>query len=174
MHRPTDYYARLSSFPTFTINGLHGGYGGPGSKTVLPSEAVVKCDMRLVPDQTVEQVLAAVAAHVQRHAPQVEFIPLGGMDPSQTPIDSRFSEPLRRALAAGQRREPLLVPAMGGSLPEYIWTKVLGVPAFVTPYANHDEANHAPNENIEVELFLAGIRSGAALMIELGRLRADG
>jgi acetylornithine deacetylase/succinyl-diaminopimelate desuccinylase-like protein len=169
-----DYYARLSSYPTFTINGLHGGYGGPGSKTVLPAEAVVKCDMRLVPDQTVEQVLAAVEAHVQRHAPQVEFIPLGGMDPSQTPLESRFTEPLRAALAAGQRREPLLVPAMGGSLPEYIWTKVLGVPAFVTPYANHDEANHAPNENIEVELFLAGIRSGVAMMIELGRLRAAG
>ena len=65
--------------------------------------------------------------------------------------------------AAGQGEEALLIPAMGGSLPEYVWTRVLGVPAFVIPYANHDEANHAPNENIEVERFIKGIKTGAAL-----------
>ena len=42
------FYDRLSLFPTLTINGLHGGYGGPGSKTVLPHEALAKCDIRLV------------------------------------------------------------------------------------------------------------------------------
>jgi len=162
------YYERLSLFPTLTINGLHGGYGGPGSKTVLPHEAVAKCDARLVPDQTVEGVLAAVAAHVRRHAPDVEFVPQGGMDPSKTPIDSAFVPALRAAVAAGQGEEPLLIPAMGGSLPEYVWTKILGVPAFVIPYANHDEANHAPNENIEVERFVKGIRTGAALLAHLG------
>ena len=59
---------------------------------------------------------------------------------------------------------------MGGSLPDYVWTKVLGVPAFVTPYANADEANHAPNENIEVARFYKGIKTGAALLAELGRM----
>jgi acetylornithine deacetylase/succinyl-diaminopimelate desuccinylase-like protein len=57
---------------------------------------------------------------------------------------------------------------MGGSLPEYVWTKILGKPAFVVPYANHDERNHAPNENIEVKRFLNGIKIGAALLMELG------
>jgi acetylornithine deacetylase/succinyl-diaminopimelate desuccinylase-like protein len=59
---------------------------------------------------------------------------------------------------------------MGGSLPDYVFTKILGLPAFGTPYANADEANHAPNENIEIELFHAGIRTGAALLDRLGRM----
>jgi acetylornithine deacetylase/succinyl-diaminopimelate desuccinylase-like protein len=168
------YYERLSLYPTLTINGLHGGYGGPGSKTVLPHEAVAKCDARLVPGQTVEQALAAIAEHVRRHAPEVELVLQSGMEPSKTPIDSPFTPALRAAIAAGQAEEPLLIPAMGGSLPEYVWTKILGVPAFVVPYANHDEANHAPNENIEVERFIKGIKTGAALLTYLGALPRRG
>jgi acetylornithine deacetylase/succinyl-diaminopimelate desuccinylase-like protein len=162
------FYERLAFWPTFTINGFHGGYAGPGSKTVLPSEAFVKCDMRLVPNQTVQQTLDLVEAHVRRYTPNVEFIRGGGMDPSKTPIDSRFTEPLRQAIALGAGEEPVLMPAMGGSLPEYVWTQLLGVHAFVVPYANHDEANHAPNENIEVERFWKGIRMGAAMLSYLG------
>jgi hypothetical protein len=45
------------------------------------------------------------------------------------------------------------------------------VPAFVTPYANADEANHAPNENLEVERFYKGIKSGVAVLAELGAMR---
>jgi acetylornithine deacetylase/succinyl-diaminopimelate desuccinylase-like protein len=52
-----------------------------------------------------------------------------------------------------------------------VFTKILGLPAFGTPYANADEANHAPNENIEVELFHQGIRTGAALLDRLGRMQ---
>ena len=57
---------------------------------------------------------------------------------------------------------------MGGSLPDYVFTKGLGIPAFVVPYANADEANHAPNENIEVERFIRGIKTGAAMLSFLG------
>ena len=57
------FYDRLMAWPTLTINGFHGGYGGPGSKTVLPSEAFVKCDVRLVPNQTVAEIHEIIAAH---------------------------------------------------------------------------------------------------------------
>ncbi len=63
------YYDRLSLWSTLTINGLHGGYGGPGSKTVLPSEAVCKCDIRLIEVQSVDDILDKVEAHAQRHEP---------------------------------------------------------------------------------------------------------
>src|SRR5216684_4389109 len=63
---------RLSAWPTLTINGLHGGYGGPGSKTVLPHEAFAKCDIRLVEAQTAGEIFAKLQAHVQRHAPGVK------------------------------------------------------------------------------------------------------
>lgn len=166
------YYARLAAWPTLTINGLHGGYGGPGSKTVLPCEAFAKCDIRLVAAQTVTEIFNKVAAHVHKHAPDVEFVPQGGMDPSKTPLDSPFAAPVCNAVARGFGEEPLRVPAMGGSLPDYVWTQILGVPSFVTPYANADEANHAPNENLEVERFFKGIKTGAALLVEIGKTGA--
>ena len=99
----------------------------------------------------------------------VEFISLDGMDPSKTPLDSPYAAPLLAAVRAGQAEEPLVVPALGGSLPDYVFTKILGAPAFVIPYANADESNHAPNENLEVERFYKGIKTGVAIMAELGR-----
>jgi len=164
------FYERLSAWPTFTINGLHGGYGGPGSKTVLPHEAFAKCDMRLVEAQTAEDIFARVEAHVRRHAPGVEVIWQGAMDPSRTPLESPYTAPLRAAITAAQGA-PQLVPAMGGSLPDYVFTKTLGLPAFQIPYANADEANHAPNENLEVERFFNGIKTGAALLAHLGAMQ---
>lgn len=162
------FYDRLMFHPTLTINGLHGGYGGLGSKTVLPCEAFAKCDIRLIDNQTPEEVLAKVAAHIKRHAPEVELIALGGMSPSQTPMDSPYAEVIRRAIVMAQGVEPLHYPALGGSLPDYVFTKILGIPAFVVPYANADEANHAPNENLKLECFFKGIRTGAALLDQLG------
>jgi len=165
------YFERLACWPTLTINGLHGGYSGPGSKTVLPHEAFAKCDIRLVEAQTVEEIFAKVEAHVRRHAPGVEFIRQGGMDPSKTPLDSPYGEPLRQGIVVAQGEEPLLIPAMGGSLPDYVFTKILGIPDFTVPYANADEANHAPNENLELERFIRGIKTGAAMLTYLGQMR---
>lgn len=162
------FYHRLMFHPTLTINGLHGGYGGPGSKTVLPAEAVAKCDIRLVEAMTPEQALGCVRAHVARHAPDVEFVPMGGMLPSKTPMEDRFAAPVISAVTRAHGTDPLLYPVVGGSLPDYVFTKILGLPAFVTPYANADEANHAPNENMEIALFLKGIKTGAALLAALG------
>jgi acetylornithine deacetylase/succinyl-diaminopimelate desuccinylase-like protein len=167
--RERSYFERLAAWPTLTINGLHGGYGGPGAKTVLPHEAVAKCDMRLVEAQRVAEIFDKVEAHVRRHAPDVVLIRQGGMEPSKTPLDSPYVEPLRQAVVAAQGEEPLLVPALGGSLPDYVFTQILGVPAFTVPYANADEANHAPNENLEVARFIRGVKTGAAMLTYLAQ-----
>src|SRR4051794_38743888 len=70
----------------------------------------------------------------------------------------RFAGPVRRAVARGFGTAPLDVPLLGGSLPDAVWTRTLGLPSFLVPYANPDEDNHAPNENITVDRFHAGIR----------------
>ncbi len=158
---------RLASWPTFTINGLHGGYGGQGSQTVLPHEAFAKCDIRLVAAQNADDIFAKLTAHVKKHAPDVTIVHQGAMDPSKTPLDSPFTEPIRQGIIAAQGQEPLLVPAMGGSLPEYVFTKTLGMPVFGVPYANADEANHAPNENMEIERFYMGIKTGIAMLVSI-------
>ncbi len=167
---PTDrgYFERLMFHPTLTINGLHGGYGGAGSKTVLPAEAVAKCDIRLVEAMEPEAVFAAVEAHVARHAPGVQVVRQGAMRPSKTPMETPVAEVLRRAVEDARGAPVLEFPSMGGSLPDYVFTKILGVPAFVVPYGNADEANHAPNENLTIACFMGGIRTGAAILTALG------
>jgi acetylornithine deacetylase/succinyl-diaminopimelate desuccinylase-like protein len=172
LDEPADrpYYERLMFQPTLTINGLHGGYGGPGQKTVLPSEAIAKCDIRLVENLTPDYVFEKVRAHVEKHAPDVEFMPMNSMLPSKTSIDSPFAPVIREAIVAARGVEPLLYPSLGGSLPDYVFTKILKKPAFVVPYANADQANHAPNENLTIDLFIAGIRTGAALLAKLGQM----
>ena len=165
------FHDRLMFHPTLTINGLSGGYSGPGSKTVLPARAVAKCDIRLVEAMTPDQALGCVRAHVERHAPGVEVVARGGMLPSRTPMDSPFLPVIGAAIRDARGVAPLVYPSIGGSLPDYVWTKVLGRPAFVTPYANADEANHAPDENLTIDCFMGGIRTGAALLARLGAMR---
>jgi acetylornithine deacetylase/succinyl-diaminopimelate desuccinylase-like protein len=168
VNRP--FFERTMLWPTLTINGLHGGYGGPGPKTVLPHEALAKCDIRLVEGQSTEEIFAKVEAHVKRHAPEVELFRQPAMEPSKTPLEGPFTAPIRQGITAAQGTEPLLIPTAGGSLPDYVFTKILGIPAFGVPYANPDEANHAPNENLEIERFFTGIKTGAAILAHLGAM----
>ena len=61
---------RNSFRPTIEVNGIHSGYGGPGSKTVIPAGALAKLSMRLVPDQNPDEVMAAVERHLKLHTPR--------------------------------------------------------------------------------------------------------
>lgn len=167
------FYERLSVWPTLTINGIGGGYSGPGTKTVLPHEAVAKCDIRLVEAQRAEDILAKVKAHVQRHAPEVRVLSTGATDPSKIRLDSPFTMLLSRALHAAQGQEPLLLPSVGASAPHSEFTGTLGIPVFTIPYANADECNHAPNENMEIARFLMGVKSSAAMLSYLGTLEEE-
>lgn len=166
LERP--YFDRLMFNPTFSINGFHGGYSGEGSKTIIPHEAFVKCDIRLVEAQTPEEVFQKIQNHVRKVAPDIEFIPGNHMLPSKTPMESSFAEPLRQAIRHVHGVDPLEIPSAGGSLPSYVFTKLLKLPSFVIPYANADEANHSPNENLTIDCFFSGIRTGAATLAFLG------
>jgi acetylornithine deacetylase/succinyl-diaminopimelate desuccinylase-like protein len=163
---------RLAAWPTLTINGLHGGYGGQGTQTVLPAEAVAKCDARLVDAQRAADVYAKLEAHVARHAPGVELLRQGSMEPSRTPMDSPYTAPIRAGMAAAQGTDPLLVPTLGGSLPLHVFTGVLGLPTFGIPLGNPDQANHAPDENLDLTRFHTGIKTAAAVLVKLGSLEA--
>jgi acetylornithine deacetylase/succinyl-diaminopimelate desuccinylase-like protein len=159
---------RLAAWPTLTINGLHGGYGGQGTQTVLPSEAVAKCDVRLVADQRASDVYDKLEAHVAANAPGVELVRQGSMEPSRTPLDSPFTGPVRAGMAAAQGADPLLVPVLGGSLPLHVFTGVLGLPTFGIPLGNADQANHAPDENLALDRFFTGVKTAAAVLAKLG------
>ena len=107
------FFDRLAAWPTFTINGFHGGYGGPGTKTVLPHEATVKCDMRLIENQRVDEILDKVEAHVRRHAPEVEMIRQGGMEPSLNAAGLALHAPAAASFSRGPGRRPAAHPGDG-------------------------------------------------------------
>lgn len=160
------YYERLTR-PTFTINSLTCEDGGD-HRTIIPNVAVAKCDMRLVGGQRAASVIAAIRRHVAEHDPGVELTFGSTMEPSRTLPETPYTEAVARGAMAGLDEEPLLTPALGGSLPIAEFTDVLDIPCYGLPLANADERNHAPNENMEVERFLRGICGAAGVLLALG------
>jgi acetylornithine deacetylase/succinyl-diaminopimelate desuccinylase-like protein len=113
---------RLESQPTVNIEGLVGGYTGPGGKTVLPHRAVAKIDMRLVPDMKKDDAVAALKAHLaKRGFGDIEVNVTGGYDPTSTSANT----PLIQAQIAVLKRagiDPVLWPRNAGSYPGYVFT----------------------------------------------------
>lgn len=147
----TESLERLVSRPTVNIEGLVGGYTGPGGKTILPHQAAAKLDLRLVPDMTAAEALAALKAHLaKRGYGDIEARMTGGYDPTTTPGDAA----LIRAEVGVYRRwglEPVLWPRLAGSWPGYVFTgDPLKLPAGHFGLG-HGSGAHAPDEYYVVE-----------------------
>ena len=166
-------YERLAAWPTFTINSLSCEDAGE-HRTVIPSVAVARCDVRLVDDQRSDRVADLFRAHLARVAPDAEFVAGRAMEPSRTPLGSPYLDAISSGAAEGLGEEPLLLPALGGSLPIHVFTGQLGLPCYGVPFANVDEANHAPNENLELDRFYSGITASAAILTRLAAEPAAG
>lgn len=142
---------RMVGLPTVNIEGLVGGYTGPGGKTVLPHRAVAKMDFRLVPDMTVQDCLAKLKAHLaKRGFGDIEINMTGGYDPNTTPADAN----LIRAKVATYRAagiDPVLWPRSGGSWPGYLFTNEPLKLAAGRFGLGHGSGAHAPDEYLVVE-----------------------
>jgi acetylornithine deacetylase/succinyl-diaminopimelate desuccinylase-like protein len=141
----------LVSKPTVNIEGLVGGYTGPGGKTILPHKAAAKLDLRLVPDMTAAEALAALKAHLSKHGfGDIEVNMTGGYDPTSTDGESA----LIRAQAAVYRNwkiEPIMMPRLAGSWPGYVFTgNPLRLPAGHFGLG-HGSGAHAPDEYYVIE-----------------------
>lgn len=141
-----DSLVRLVSQPTINIEGLVGGYTGPGGKTILPHRALAKIDVRLVPDMTAKETLALIKQHLAKHGfGDVEVNMTGGYDPTETPADSQ----LVKAMVATYHQagiDPLLWPRLAGSWPGVTFTGApLKLPAGQFGLG-HGSGAHAPDE----------------------------
>ena len=141
-----DSLVRLVTQPTINIEGLVGGYTGPGGKTILPHRATAKIDVRLVPDMTAKETLALIRAHLAKHGfGDLEVNMSGGYDPTETPADSR----LVKAMVATYHQagiDPLLWPRLAGSWPGVTFTGApLHLPAGQFGLG-HGAGAHAPDE----------------------------
>lgn len=167
---------RLESQPTVNIEGLVGGYTGPGGKTVLPHRAVAKIDMRLVPDMKAADALAALKAHLAKHGfGDIEVNMTGGYDPTSTSADSAL---IKAQLATYKKFgiDALLWPRNAGSYPGYVFT---GEPLKLAAGhfgLGHGSGAHAPDEyyviesaNPKVQSFDGAVMSFVEYLYELGK-----
>jgi acetylornithine deacetylase/succinyl-diaminopimelate desuccinylase-like protein len=141
----------LMSRPTVNIEGLVGGYTGPGGKTILPHKAVAKLDLRLVPDMTAHEALAALKAHLAKHGyGDIDVNMTGGYDPNSTSADAKIIK-VEEKVYKRAGIDPILLPRNAGSWPGYVFT---GEPLRLAAGhfgLGHGSGAHAPDEYYVIE-----------------------
>ena len=175
------------SRPALNVSGISGGRTGAAAANVIVPEATAYLDFRLVPDQRPERVRALLEAHfVKRgyhvvredpdsvtrrsHSRIIKMTGEAGYPATSTPLDLPVARAVVRAaeLALG---EPVVVePPLGGSLPLYQFKEVLGAQIIMVPIVNHDNNQHAENENLRIRNLWDGIELYAGLVAHLGRV----
>ncbi|MGE0272316.1 MAG: M20/M25/M40 family metallo-hydrolase [Alphaproteobacteria bacterium] len=165
-----EYHERVMYRPTLNISGLVSGFTGEGIVNIVPATAMAKMDIRLVVDQDPDRIVACVRRHLKKHGfTDVEMTVHDVMKPSRTPSSSNFIGPIADAARQASGQEPVILPALGGSIPQYAFVEGLGVPCIWSAYANWDEQNHAPNENMVIDLFIQSIKMSANVFHSLSR-----
>ncbi len=168
---------RVGARPTAEVNGMWGGYTGPGHKTIVPAEAHAKVTFRLVADQRPEDVAAQVRAWVAANLPEgIEadvHTPPGGVAPCASDLDSPAMDALLRAIAQAFDTEPgaVLFTREGGSGPEADLVEVLGAPLIFLGAGLPTDRIHSPNERVLLPMLHRGAEAAAHLWRELAAVR---
>jgi len=162
--------------PTLEVNGMWGGYQGPGHKTVIPSEAHAKITCRLVPDQDPDHVVTCVTRHLERHAPSGVRLSVSAADhgsrAAHIETDHFALKAAEAALQATYGVRPLIV-RMGGTVPiaEVFQTR-MGLDTVFFSFSTADEDFHAPNEFFRVHRLHEGLEAWARYWQILGEVPA--
>ncbi len=158
--------------PTCNIQGITAGYQGGGMKTVIPHEATVKIDFRLVPEQDPDDIFAKLRAHLDAQGfADVELTRLGAMWPAKVPADDPLVELCIRTGEEVYGKPALVEPLVGGSSPVYAFAKPLGGIPVIRPGVGHYSGRtHAPDEHMLIENFINAARHIARIVEEYGSL----
>ncbi|MGH7524410.1 MAG: dipeptidase [Gemmatimonadales bacterium] len=162
--------------PTLEVNGMCGGYQGPGQKTVIPSEAHAKITCRLVPDQEPDEILALVIRHLDSHLPAGVRLVTGAGDhgarAAHIPPDHPVLKAAAAALTVACGTAPLMV-RMGGTVPlAEIFQRVMRLDTVYFSFSTGDEDFHAPNEFFRIHRLHEGLEAWARLWTILGEAPA--
>ncbi len=171
--------------PGLNLSGLSGGRTGSTAANVIVSEATAFVDIRMVPDQRPEGVQALILEHLRKQGyfvvrgdpdsatrrahPKIvkaRFSP--GYPASRTALDAPASRAVIAAVQQGLSDRLITLPSSGGSDGTYVFHEVLGVPLIGVPISNHDNNQHAENENMRLKNLWDGIELYAGLLARLG------
>ncbi len=164
--RGVEALRELYTKPSLNVSGLYSGYTGKGSKTIVPSVAGVKIDIRPVPGQNPEKILNNIKQYLRDlgyHDVEVlveSMYPAGYTKPSEEIVKASV-----KAAREAYGLDPRLTPISGGSGPIYLFTNVAAIPTTGAGVGYYDSRVHAPNENIRREDFLNGMKHVALTLI---------
>ncbi|HWZ13921.1 MAG TPA: dipeptidase [Mucilaginibacter sp.] len=155
-------FERTGTRPTLEVNGIWGGYIGEGAKTVLPSQAHAKISMRLVPNQSSEEITRLFTSHFEKIAPKsvkVKVTPHHGGEPVVTPTDSVAYRAAQKAIAESFGKEPIPTRG-GGSIPIVaLFEAELDIKTVLMGFGLDSDALHSPNEKYDIFNYYKGIET---------------
>jgi len=170
--------------PALNIRGIRSGQVGDQATNAIPVDATISVDFRLVPDQTPATVRAKVEAFLKAKGWTVVTAPPDAVARLAHPrivklvwetgypaLRTDASSPAARAVIAAAEEAAggrvALLPTMGGSVPIYIFAEIFHVPIIGLPIVNHDNSQHAANENLRLRNLWEGIDTYAAILGDL-------
>jgi acetylornithine deacetylase/succinyl-diaminopimelate desuccinylase-like protein len=164
---------RIQFLPSLNVSGISAGYTGPGFQGAIPATAEARLAVSFVPDQTADELFGLLREHLARTAPEADLEMVSHWPTSRTPLDTPATARVVDAMRLGYGMEPVLYPCSGGSAPEALFTDGLGIPSLWGHCANHDQQNHAPDENFDLGYMRSCARTTAALLDGLSRPRPE-
>jgi acetylornithine deacetylase/succinyl-diaminopimelate desuccinylase-like protein len=169
--------------PALNLRGITGGDVGARATNSIPTEASVSIDFRLVPDQTLEHVRRSVEDHVRgrgytvtadppdaaarRRSPVARMVWGAGYPASRTAMDLPASKALVDVVSGAAGGPIVSMPMLGGSIPMYLFREKLSTDVVGVPIANHDNNQHAANENLRIQNLWDGIEVYAAILARM-------
>ena len=169
--------------PSLNINGMQSANVGKMASNVIPTTATAVLDLRLVPGNDWQRQQQKVIDHIKKqgyyvidheptdqermsHAKIIRVLaPKDGYNAQRTSLDLPIAKNVVDAVKSTTADQVVLMPTMGGSLPLFLIEKYLGAKTISVPIANHDNNQHAENENIRLQNLWNGIETMAALMM---------
>jgi acetylornithine deacetylase/succinyl-diaminopimelate desuccinylase-like protein len=169
------------NLPSLNVRGLRSAWVGDDARTIVPDRAVASLDLRLVKEIRPEDQIDRLRAHIEargyhivedepdratrlRHPRLVRLVASDGYPAFRTSMDLPVSRALIEAVESHTGRSPIKLPTLGGSVPLYVFTDILGVPTVGVPIVNHDNNQHSPDENLRIGHLWAGIETLASVM----------